>query len=462
MTASFTIDEILTLDGAVLLGTPEKLEYGISTDSRAIDASSNLYLALKGERFDGHDFVLKAFENGAGLAIVDRDCLETVLNSLSSKSKTLALPIVSVPNTLAAYQGLARLYLRKNSAKVIAITGSSGKTTTKEMTAAATSARRVHKSMANENNEIGVPKTILSMPADSEILILEMGMRGLGQIAQLAACGSPDIAVITCAGSAHIELLGSLENIAKAKCELFAALDSERGYAIIGDGSEHLLSQAKRDFVGHIEIAPELEIVSVDSVGTTFKIPGTANPEQEFVVRAHGRVLLEDAWCAVAAARAAGLTDIEIASGLAKFAAVEGRGNALKSSHGAIIVDESYNANPDSMRCAVEAILSHAYPQSAKIVVLGAMAELGEFTEPLHLELGRWLKDKPISLLVTVGPVARAIASGATGANYEIASVESQDDALQRILPHLGSDSCVMVKGSHSTNLDKLVQKILR
>jgi UDP-N-acetylmuramoyl-tripeptide--D-alanyl-D-alanine ligase len=369
--------------------------------------------------------------------------------------------MVSVPNTLSAYQGLARLYLRRHSGKIIAITGSSGKTTTKEMTAAATSCRLVHKSLANENNEIGVPKTILSMPAETEILILEMGMRGLGQIAVLAACGLPDIAVITCAGTAHIELLGSKENIARAKCELLAALDSERGHAIIGDGSDYLLAQARQDFSGSIEVCPALEIVRVDSQGTTFKIPGSVS-EQEFFVRAHGRVLLEDAWCAVAAARAAGLSDSEIAEGLSKFEAVEGRGNAVQSSHGATIVDESYNANPDSMRCAVEAILSHAYPQPDKIVVLGAMAELGDFSEPLHLELGRWLKDKPISLLVTVGPVASAIASGANGATYEIAAVATQDEALGRVLPRLGRDSCVMVKGSHSTNLDKLVKNILQ
>ena len=230
---------------------------------------------------------------------------------------------------------------------------------------------------------------------------------------------------------------------------------------IIGDGSDYLLAQARQDFSGPIEVCPALEIVRVDSQGTTFKIPDSAS-EQEFFVRAHGRVLLEDAWCAVAAARAAGLSDSEIAAGLSKFEAVEGRGNAVQSSHGATIVDESYNANPDSMRCAVEAILSHAYPQPDKIVVLGAMAELGDFSEPLHLELGRWLKDKPISLLVTVGPVASAIASGAKGASYEIAAVATQDEALGRVLPRLGRDSCVMVKGSHSTNLDKLVQNILQ
>jgi len=461
MSATFTVDEILTLDGAVLHGdtTTTDQTFSISTDSRAIRAEQDLYLALKGERFDGHSFVLKAFENGAGLAIIDSDSAASVGKTLPAKYSTRAM--VSVPNTLAAYQGLARLHLRKHKAKVIAITGSSGKTTTKEMTAAATSCRVVHKSLANENNEIGVPKTILSMPAETEILILEMGMRGLGQIAELAACGLPDIGVITCAGTAHIELLGSRENIARAKCELLAALDSERGRAIIGNGSDYLLAQARQDFAGAIEVCPALEIVRVDSHGTAFKIPDSAS-EQEFFVRAHGQVLLEDAWCAVAAARAAGLSDSEIAAGLAMFEAVEGRGNAVQSSHGATIVDESYNANPDSMRCAVEAILSHAYPQPEKIVVLGAMAELGDFTEPLHLELGRWLKDKPISLLVTVGPVASAIASGANGASYEIASVATQDEALSRILPRLGRDSCVMVKGSHSTNLDKLVQNILR
>lgn len=461
MSATFTVDEILTLDGAVLHGAianPDQA-FSISTDSRAIRANQDLYLALKGERFDGHNFVLKAFENGAGLAIVNSDSASSVGESLPEKYRARAM--VSVPNTLAAYQGLARLYLRRHSARVIAITGSSGKTTTKEMTAAATSGRVVHKSLANENNEIGVPKTILSMPAETEILILEMGMRGLGQIAELAACGLPDIGVITCAGTAHIELLGSRENIARAKCELLAALDSERGRAIIGDGSDYLLAQARQDFSGAIEVCPALKIVRVDSHGTTFKIPDSAS-EQEFFVRAHGRVLLEDAWCAVAAARAAGLSDSEIAAGLAKFEAVEGRGNAVQSSHGATIVDESYNANPDSMRCAVEAILSHAYPQPDKIVVLGAMAELGEFSEPLHLELGRWLRDKPISLLVTVGPVASAIASGAEGASYEIAAVATQDEALARVLPRLGCDSCVMVKGSHSTNLDKLVQNILQ
>jgi UDP-N-acetylmuramoyl-tripeptide--D-alanyl-D-alanine ligase len=452
MAATFSIEEILTLDGAVLHGEIADLNCGVSTDTRNLKGGSDFYLALAGENFDGHNFVAAAMAAGAPLAIINADKLAAV------RADAPTLPVVSVPDTLAAYQGLARLFLRRVHPLVIAVTGSSGKTTTKEMTAAALSSLRVHKSKANENNEIGVPKTLLSMPLDTEVLVVEMGMRGLGQIAELAACARPDVAIITCAGTAHIELLGSRENIARAKCELLAALDSD-GLALIGEESDYLMAEARRVFSGNVECCPALELIAVDSRGSTFRIPGEQN---SFFVAAHGRFLLEDAWCALRAARAAGLNDETIRVGLASFAPVEGRGNAVHSSQGAMIVDESYNANPDSMRCAIEAILSSAYPQAEKIVVLGHMAELGDFSESLHLDLGSWLKNKPISLLVTVGPVASGIARGAAGASFAIVPVESQTEALERLMPHLGENACVMIKGSHSANLDKLVQNILQ
>jgi len=460
--ATFTLEEILTLDAAQLHGAPpsnSEFRFSVSTDSRTIVSDSDLYLALAGENFDGHNFVAKAFENGACLALVNQDKLSAVLGTLPAACAS-TLTVVAVPNTLAAYQGLARLHLRRVNPKVIAITGSSGKTTTKEMTAATVSSKRLHKSSANENNEIGVPKTILAMDEATEVLILEMGMRGMGQIAELAACAQPDVAVITCAGTAHIELLGSQENIARAKCELVAALDQERGLAVLGHATDLLVQAARAVYQGRIECCPALEIVKVDHSGTTFI---TSESKVEFFVSAHGTFLIEDAWCALKAAKAVGLSDQEAAEGLAKFKPVEGRGNALVSSHGAVVVDESYNANPDSVRCAVEAILSRAYPQSDKIVVLGAMAELGDFTEQLHRELGSWLKDKPLSLLITVGDVAALIADGAraAGGRFEIKAVANQEDALAALQERLGINTCVMVKGSHSTNLDRLVQKIL-
>lgn len=453
MTATFTIAEILTLDGASLHGQPDTASdfaFTVSTDTRSIGAN-DVYLALAGENFDGHNFVAAALAAGARLAIINDDKLERV------KAAAPTLPVVSLPNTLAAYQGLARLYLQRVKPLVVAVTGSSGKTTTKEMTAAALSSLRLHKSKANENNEIGVPKTILSMPEDTEAIVVEMGMRGSGQIAELAACARPDVAIITCAGTAHIELLGSKENIAAAKCELLAALDKD-GLALIGEETDYLLAEARRVFAGRIECSA-FDVVKVDVFGTTFRLPGE---NTDFFVAAHGRFLLEDAWCALRAARAAGLGDEAIRAGLASFKPVEGRGNALQSARsGATIVDESYNANPDSMRCAIEAILSGAYAQPEKIVVLGHMAELGDFTENLHLDLGAWLKDKPINLLVTVGETAAGIARGANGAAFVIEPVGSQDEALERLLPRLSKNTCVMVKGSHSANLDKLVQNIL-
>jgi UDP-N-acetylmuramoyl-tripeptide--D-alanyl-D-alanine ligase len=466
--AVFSFDELLTLEGACFSGkAPESQCFSISTDSRNL-GPGDLYLALKGERFDGHSFVAQALRNTT-LAIVERAQVEAIESALGALIDSVGL--IAVPDTLAAYQGLAQLHRHKAAIKVIGITGSSGKTTTKEMTAAALGrGRRVHKSKANENNEIGVPKTILSMPDDTEVLILEMGMRGLGQIAELAACGMPDIGIITCAGSTHIELLGSRENIARAKSELLEFLDEEQGLAIIGEPAEHLMAAVNRAYQGRVAVYEPVEVVAVDGQGTAFKLSNapvqTADEfkvpalSQVYQVRAHGLALIQDAWCAVQAALACGLSPEQVARGLADFAPVEGRGNSAASARGAVIVDESYNANPDSVRCAVEAICSQAYRQPEKIVVLGEMAELGDYTQPLHRELGQWLKDKPLSLLVTVGSIAGEIAQGAAGASFAVTAVAEQGEALEILSKRLSGNTCVMVKGSHCTNLDRLVREL--
>lgn len=459
--AKFSFDELLTLDGACFIGKmPEQESFSVSTDSRNL-LPGDLYLALKGERFDGHQFVVSALKNDLiSLAIVERQRAEELEAELGDLLQTKGL--ISVPDTLAAYQGLAQLHRRKANVRVIGITGSSGKTTTKEMTACVLSKKKVHKSKANENNEIGVPKTILNMPEDTEVLILEMGMRGLGQIAELASCGMPDIGIITCAGTTHIELLGSKENIARAKSELFEFLDEEQGLAIVGAPEAHLMEAVGRAYHGRVLSYEPVTIVSADVSGTTFKMAGkkVAQDDVAFTVRAHGNALIQDAWCALQAGLACGLTPQEAALGLAGFAPVEGRGNASKIACGAVVVDESYNANPDSVRCAVEAILSDAYPQIEKIVVLGEMAELGDFTLPLHRELGAWLKSKPLSMLVTVGNVAGEIAQGAEGAGYTVTAVNEQAEALDLITEKISDKSCIMVKGSHCTNLDRLVREL--
>jgi UDP-N-acetylmuramoyl-tripeptide--D-alanyl-D-alanine ligase len=487
MAAFFSRDELTDLSNATLVSgdlsctsqnTSLSSSYEICTDSRRAQAGF-VYLAIKGERFDGHDFVKDAALAGASGAIIRAAQAPTVLASLQKYMeedvRAATFFVIAVPDSLLAYQQLATHYRQWVKPVVVAVTGSSGKTTTKEMCAAVFGqARRLHKSALNENNEIGVPKTILSMPLDTEVLVLEMGMRGLGQIAELASCARPDIGIITCVGVAHIELLGSRENIARAKCELLPYLDRKKGVAILGQPDGLLVSEARKTYIDN-GLAEDMEskimafpqasfkIVAADASSTTFTFCDAAGVESiPYKVHAHGSVLLQDAWCAVQAGLCAGLSPAEVASGLETWRAVEGRGNAVGTTSGALLIDESYNSNPDSVRCAVEAILSReAFPQASKIVVLGEMLELGDFSDSLHDDLGQWLKDKPISMLVTVGSQAARIAGGASGAKFEILPLNDRSEAQTKLKQLMRDDCCVMVKGSHGTKLYELVKELL-
>jgi UDP-N-acetylmuramoyl-tripeptide--D-alanyl-D-alanine ligase len=473
MTARFSLPEILSLSGA---SASEKTvaqfadcTFSLTTDTRQA-AAGQFYLAIKGERFDGHDFVAQAALAGADGAIISSGQKALVEAKLKESSSNWSdhFVLIDVPDSLRAYQQLATLYRRRIKPVVVAVTGSSGKTTTKEMCAAVFGASRtLHKSAANENNEVGVPKTILSMPENTQILVLEMGMRGLGQIAELAECGEPDIGIITGVGVAHIELLGSRENIARAKCELLPYLTPETGVAILGQSEGLLVEEAKRVYSGHMFVFPraDFHVVKADAQGSTFSFgreDDVALALDQYTVHTHGSVLLQDAWCAVQAGLCAGLSPSEVAQGLALWSAVEGRGNAVATASGALLIDEAYNSNPDSVRCAIEAICSEeAFPQPHKIVVLGEMLELGDYSKQLHTELGEWLKDKRISTLVTVGEQAKLIADGAEGASYRILAINDREEAETRLKEMLVKDSLIMVKGSHGTKLYELVKTLM-
>jgi len=431
----------------------------VVTDTRKVEAQ-DFYLALKGERFDGHRFVMEAAKRGASLAIVEKSQIEAVRQEIGST----ALALLVVPDTLQFYQAIALHARRRHKPFVIGITGSSGKTTTKEMVGCVFSAsgKGVHKSLANQNNEIGVPLTILSMPEETSYLILEMGMRGLGQIDELARVGEPDLGIITGVGTTHIELLGSKENIARAKCELYANLEKRGGIAICGELSDLVRNACTEVFSGRVYDfdSDKVEITAVTSSGTEFSLKINDHSER-FFVKAHGSYLVRDAWCAVKAGILAGLSVAQIKEGLACWSTVEGRGNVIEAANGLTIVDESYNANPDSVRCAVDAILTSSnFQNKRKFVVLAKMAELGDYTDPLHLELGQWLRDKAVDFLFTVGAEASLIAKGASGAMFKIFACADKAEAFDRLRSLLAPGDCVMIKGSHSTNLDELVLKL--
>ncbi|MBZ0188658.1 MAG: UDP-N-acetylmuramoyl-tripeptide--D-alanyl-D-alanine ligase, partial [Candidatus Obscuribacterales bacterium] len=405
--------------------------------------------------FDGHSFFADAVSKGAGAIIVTE-------GAVASSSFDGDLLIVEVADTLDAYHDLARFWRLKIDPYVVAVTGSSGKTTTKEMCAAVFSAsRKTHKSRANENNEFGVPKTILSMPEDTEVLVVELAMRGLGQIAQLAATSLADVGIITCAGTAHIELLGSRKNIARAKCELLSFLKDD-GLAVLGEANELLLKESQKVYSGELSgFEPSfLSETSVDSKGTRFSINGL---EVEFFVCAHGQYQLQDAWCAITAGIRAGLSAEQVRAGLEQYSQIKGRGNTIVTNSGAMIIDESYNANPDSVKCALSGFVDRrAYPHARKVAVLGEMAELGESARELHEELGDWMKELPLSRLVTVGEMASLIADRVEGGAIEVRRCNDLGEAVSVVACELTADSCIMVKGSNSTRLYDLVEKLIQ
>jgi UDP-N-acetylmuramoyl-tripeptide--D-alanyl-D-alanine ligase len=455
--AKFKPDQLVgALLGATVEGQLPRHEVSLSTDTRSLQ-QGDVYLALVGENFDGHHFVANAIKCGASACIVNAGFDIALDASLRGKAA-----LIRVADTLDALHDAAKFFRRQVNPYVIAVTGSSGKTTTKEMCAAVVEkSRRTHKAYANENNEIGVPKTILSMPGDCQVLVLEMAMRGAGQIAQLARTAEADVGIITNCGIAHMELLGSAENIIKAKCELFEHLNAQSSVAIIGAPTEGLIKRANEVFSGKTELFAQsaIEEIEVTPDFTRFKVSGFA---REFTVYAHGVNHISDAWCAINAGKYAGLTEDEIAHGLEAYRSPEGRGQRKRGHGGSVIVDESYNANPDSVRCAVEAILdTRAFPQERKFVVLGEMAELGPDDLQMHFELGQWLKQKKITALLTVGDKAARIADGASGSAFEIQKCDTQSHVLDILRKDLKPDACVMVKGSHCAGLENLVAELL-
>lgn len=453
MAAEFTCEEILEIcEGRLSVGMMPDEAGPICTDTRKI-GEGQWYLALSGATFDGHDFLGDAFASGAIGAIV----AERTHYAISNPN----FPLIAVSDTLTAYHALARNWRKRIAPKVVAITGSSGKTTTKEMGASVFGhARRCYSSARNENNEYGVPATLLSMNDDTQVAVIEMAMRGLKQIDLLARCALPDIGIITNAGSAHIELLGSVEKIAEAKCELLEHLKPDRGLAIIGNPAEHLMRRVREVYKGKVVVFDENEIEILHSTeeGTTFKIAGS---EQEFLVCVNGLPLIQDAWCIITAARHIGVDDELIAAGLRRFRPVGGRGNRLVSTSGAVVLDESYNGNPESVRAAVTGMIASG-GTSKKWVVIGDLLELGEHTEPLLRELGGWLKDKPLTALITVGPLAKFIAEGARGANFDVVACQSISESEQQLRERLDAQSCVLIKGSRSAKLDQLVSMLTK
>ena len=422
---------------------------GISTDSRNI-APGALFIPLRGERFDGHDYLSQAVKNGAAACLS-----EEVVAGLS-------VPVVRVANTLRALGDLAATYRLQLRGPLVAITGSAGKTTTKEMLASIlTQTGPGLKTAGNFNNLIGLPLTLFNLQPEHQWAVLEMGTSALGEIERLTEIAQPTIGVITNVGPAHLETLHGLDGVSRAKGELFAGLQG--GMAIINLDDERVARLPIANGVGKLtygeakaaQVRAEQITVAADSV--CFELVCAAG-RVPVSLKVPGRHNVANALAAAAAALVMEVPLTTIAAGLNSFVPISGRMNLFPLPCGGVLLDDSYNANPLSVAAALAA-LQQQKGHGRRVAVLGDMLELGESAAQMHREIGARAADV-VDLLVAVGDYAEAICAGAAAVGMQtkqlvkVADVTAATSYLQQ---NQRPGDRILVKGSRGVKLDKLV-----
>ena len=423
----------------------------LSTDSRTLQ-SGDLFVALRGDNFDGHKFIDQAEERGAAGAVVEEKW---------SGQPSPDFPLLRVADTLLAYQQIAAQYRRSLGIKVVAITGSNGKTSTKDFTASVLGRRlRVTKTEGNFNNHVGLPRTMLEATARDEVGVWEIGMNHPGEIAPLSRLAQPDVAIITNIGIAHLEFMGSREAIAREKGDLAAALGAA-GTLILNSGDQFSEAIAQRT-VGRVIFAglergdvQAREIVQTAS-GAEFSILEGAH-HCHAVLPVPGLHMVQNALLAVAAGRVFGLSLEECAAGLAAAPLTRAR-LQIKTIHGVQFIDDSYNANPDSTKAALRT-LAELETDGRRIAVLGEMAELGKESAEGHAEVGRVAASLGIDQLIALGQGSAGIASAArAGGLINCTMVASAAEAARLLREAAQPGDLVLVKGSRSARTEQVLE----
>lgn len=484
---------------------------GVNWDSRAIQ-TGDMYVALPGERVDGHDFIEGAAAKGAVCALVSREV-------------EASIPLILVDDTAAALTRLSAYWRGRLEGVVIGLTGSVGKTSTKNLVRDVLSfAGSVVATKANQNNELGVPNTLLAADVDTQAVVVEMGMRGRGQITELCEIAKPDWGIITNVGESHIELLGNRDNIARAKAELFEALPEGEGIAFVNaadDYARFVYDHAKLEergvtavfYNGSHDGAPSVwaENVTFDEEGKpTFTLnvqdvpvcanvadsgsalrvsdsadtipesssrqvedKRTHNAEPESADRLTGRIecrlelrgahSVTNACAAAAVGLVAGMTLEQVRDALALAQPEQGRQQITRTAAGITVFDDSYNASPDSMQASLNTFASMAV-DGKRVAVLGDMLELGDFAKECHERVGVMAARAKVDMLVCVGELSRDMARAAEEAGLDgnvISTCDSAEEALALIVPLLEPGDAVLAKASHSIGLDRIVKGLV-
>ena len=451
-----TIDDVLRATDARLVRGGENNFVSVTADSRKISIGS-LFVALKGERFNGEDFCIEAIDKGAGGVLVSNDC--------DPKNIPPTGIVFAVDNTLDAYQKIAAAWRNKFDIPIVAITGSNGKTTTKDLTAAAlASLGSILKTTANYNNEIGVPQTLLELNENHRAAVIEIGMRGLNQIAPLAALVRPTVGIVTNVGETHIELLGSIENIARAKAELVEAIEPG-GAVILNADDENVSAMIDRVKPGVKVITFALEhdatlraenlITKRSSTMFTLKYK---DETYDCGIPIIGRHNVSNALAAIAAAAVVGLKTDEIRAGFTTLATTKMRFEIIDR-NGIQIINDAYNASPASMRVAISTTAEIA--SGRKIAVLGDMLELGNRSESIHRSIGADLAKNNFGVLVTFGKLGRLIAEGAKEAGVEkIFTADTHEQAAEYLRGTVKKGDTILFKGSRAMRMEKIIELI--
>lgn len=449
----FTLEQIVSATQAEILKTEQTEFAGIFTDTRKI-VSGSVFVALRGEKFDGHDFIAQAIERGAAAIVVSCDFSGAELH-------TYPVTVFQVTDTLKAYQDLAHAWRLRFSLPVVAITGSNGKTTTKDLTAAVLRGRwQVLKTEANFNNEIGLPLTLLQLTENHQAAVVEMGMRGFGQITELAEIACPTVGIVTNVGETHMELLGSLENIAKAKAELPQAI-AEDGIVILNADNVYTaqMQTSTKARVLTFGLAQPADVMADDIISAEGKTLFTCHlPDGKsapFSLPMIGRHNLYNVLAAIAAGYALGLSCEEMQQGLQDFESTKMRFEykKVKEYH---VINDAYNASPMSMAAAIDTLTEMA--GGRRIAVLGDMLELGQVSAEAHANVGKKLAEKQMDAAVTYGTMAALIAKTAAAEGVPfVRHCASREEAAAVLRSYLQPGDSILFKGSRGMQMEKII-----
>ncbi|MBQ6387150.1 MAG: UDP-N-acetylmuramoyl-tripeptide--D-alanyl-D-alanine ligase [Ruminococcus sp.] len=439
----FTLQEIAAACGGTYVGDEASKTLTVSSverDSRQIREGS-LFLAIRGNRVDGHDFIQACCDAGAVCTI----CETAPVNPTK--------PYILVPSTLAAVKKIAKAYREKFDIPVVGVSGSVGKTSTKEMLYAVLSQKfKTHKTQGNLNNELGVPLTLLSMPEDAEAAVIEMGISDFGEMTRLSEMVQPNFCVLTVIGCCHLENLGDRDGVLRAKTEMFLHAHTNAAYILNGD-DDKLATVTEVNGTAPIFFGSGLhnpyhaeDIINNGEGGVSCKLCFD-NKKLSVVIPAIGTYMVSNALAAAAVGHLLGLNDEEIIHGVQAFQTVGSRANVVQTESFKII-DDCYNANPNSVQASIDTLVNLT---GRKVAILGDMKELGSRELTLHYDTGTYAKEKGVDLVLCVGPLAKELAKGANGKWFD--SIESLCHALPGLLQ---KGDTVLVKASHSMHFEKI------